>query len=82
MAPSGCPPSLPLCVCLFLASGFAQAGRLLVVPMDGSHWFTMQMIVEKLSHRGHEVVVVIPEVSWHMGVLLNIRPTQAAEHRV
>ncbi|XP_029390497.1 UDP-glucuronosyltransferase 1-9-like isoform X2 [Mus pahari] len=70
MAPTAFPASL-LCVCLLLASGLAQAGRLLVVPMDGSHWFTMQMIVEKLSHRGHEVVVVIPEVSWQMGKSLN-----------
>ncbi|XP_055472706.1 UDP-glucuronosyltransferase 1A7 isoform X4 [Psammomys obesus] len=64
-------PALPLCVCLLLASGFAQAGRLLVVPMDGSHWFTMQMVVEKLISRGHEVVVVKPEVSWQLGQSLN-----------
>ncbi|OBS67947.1 hypothetical protein A6R68_03512 [Neotoma lepida] len=71
MAPADLPASLPLCLCLLLASGFAQAGRLLVVPMDGSHWFTMQMVVEKLIHRGHEVVAVVPEVSWHMGQSLN-----------
>ncbi|XP_042115731.2 UDP-glucuronosyltransferase 1A7-like [Peromyscus maniculatus bairdii] len=72
MAPAGLPASLPLCVCLLLASGFAQAGRLLVVPMDGSHWFTMQMVVEKLIHRGHEVVAVVPEVSWQLGKSLNL----------
>ena len=71
MAPADFPASLPLCVCLLLASGLAQAGRLLVVPMDGSHWFSMKMIVEKLSHRGHEVVVVSPEVSWRLGKSLN-----------
>lgn len=71
MAPAGSPASLPLCVCLLLASGFAQAGRLLVVPMDGSHWFTMQSVVEKLIHRGHEVVVVVPEVSWQLRKSLN-----------
>ncbi|XP_035295838.1 UDP-glucuronosyltransferase 1-8-like [Cricetulus griseus] len=72
MAPAGSPTTLPLCVCLLLASGFAQAGRLLVVPMDGSHWFTMQMVVEKLIHKGHEVVVVVPEVSWQLGKSLNL----------
>ncbi|XP_028732130.1 UDP-glucuronosyltransferase 1A9 isoform X1 [Peromyscus leucopus] len=72
MAPAGLPASLSLCVCLLLASGFAQAGRLLVVPMDGSHWFTMQSVVEKLIHRGHEVVVVVPEVSWQLGKSLNL----------
>ncbi|XP_052605286.1 UDP-glucuronosyltransferase 1A7-like [Peromyscus californicus insignis] len=72
MAPGDLPASLSLCVCLLLASGFAQAGRLLVVPMDGSHWFTMQMVVEKLIHRGHEVVAVVPEVSWQLGKSLNL----------
>ncbi|XP_051010247.1 UDP-glucuronosyltransferase 1A9 isoform X6 [Acomys russatus] len=72
MAPAASPASLPLCVCLLLASGFAQAGRLLVMPMDGSHWFTMQTVVEELLHRGHEVVVVVPEVSWQLGRSLNV----------
>ncbi|XP_028732010.2 UDP-glucuronosyltransferase 1A7-like [Peromyscus leucopus] len=72
MAPAGLPASLPLCVCLLQISGFAQAGRLLLVPMDGSHWFTMQMVVEKLLHRGHEVVAVVPEVSWQLGKSLNL----------
>nr|XP_042115732.1 UDP-glucuronosyltransferase 1A9-like [Peromyscus maniculatus bairdii] len=40
--------------------------------MDGSHWFTMQMVVEKLIHRGHEVVAVVPEVSWQLGKSLNL----------
>ncbi|XP_038195195.1 LOW QUALITY PROTEIN: UDP-glucuronosyltransferase 1A7-like [Arvicola amphibius] len=71
MAPIGFPASLPLCVCLLLVSGFAQAGRLLVVPMDGSHWFTIQSVVEKLIHNGHEVVVVVPEVSWQLGKSVN-----------
>ncbi|XP_021571767.1 UDP-glucuronosyltransferase 1-8-like [Carlito syrichta] len=62
---------LPLCVCLLLTSGFAEAGRLLVVPVDGSHWFAMQSIMEKLILRGHEVVVVMPEVSWQLGKSLN-----------
>nr|XP_045003512.1 UDP-glucuronosyltransferase 1A7 isoform X2 [Jaculus jaculus] len=67
MAPAILPPPLPLCVCLLLACGCARAGKLLVVPMDGSHWFTMKSVVEKLIHRGHEVVVVMPEVSWQLG---------------
>nr|XP_003418003.1 UDP-glucuronosyltransferase 1-10-like [Loxodonta africana] len=71
MAPASLMCFLPLCVCLVLAPGFAEAGKLLVVPMDGSHWFTMQAVVEKLIHRGHEVVVVMPEVSWQLGKSLN-----------
>ncbi|XP_013375348.1 PREDICTED: UDP-glucuronosyltransferase 1-8 isoform X3 [Chinchilla lanigera] len=71
MAPAHSPSPLPLCLCLLLASSFAQAGRLLVVPMDGSHWFTMRSVVEKLVQRGHEVVAVMPEASWQLGQSLN-----------
>ncbi|NWS46875.1 UD19 glucuronosyltransferase, partial [Probosciger aterrimus] len=46
----------------------SDGGKLLVLPMDGSHWLSMRPLVEKLSERGHKVVVVIPEVSWQMRV--------------
>jgi glucuronosyltransferase len=65
------PGPLTLCVCLLPASGFVEAGKLLVVPMDGSHWFTMRSVVEKHIRRGHEVVTVMPEVSWQLGQSLN-----------
>ncbi|NXF10301.1 UD18 glucuronosyltransferase, partial [Smithornis capensis] len=42
----------------------SEGGKLLVVPMVGSHWLSMQEVVVKLSERGHEVVVLMPEVSW------------------
>ncbi|NP_001106093.1 UDP-glucuronosyltransferase 1-9 precursor [Papio anubis] len=71
MTRTGWSSPLPLCVCLLLACGFAEAGKLLVVPMDGSHWFSMRSVVEKLILRGHEVVVVIPKVSWQLGRSLN-----------
>ncbi|XP_004637461.1 UDP-glucuronosyltransferase 1-7-like [Octodon degus] len=71
MAPSSSPILLPLYQYLLLVSSFAQAGRLLVVPMDGSHWFTMHLVIKKLIERKHEVVAVMPEVSWHMGQSMN-----------
>ncbi|XP_008063314.2 UDP-glucuronosyltransferase 1-9-like [Carlito syrichta] len=71
MAPVVLSSSFLLCVCFLLTSDFAKAGRLLVVPMDGSHWFTMQSVVEKLILRGHEVVIVMPEVSRQLGKSLN-----------
>ncbi|KAM9284075.1 UDP-glucuronosyltransferase 1A8-like [Cariama cristata] len=52
---------------IFLLPGLSDGGKLLVVPMVGSHWLSMQQLVEKLAERGHEVVVVMPEVSWQMG---------------
>ncbi|CAN8201077.1 unnamed protein product [Coccothraustes coccothraustes] len=51
---------------LLLLPCLSDGGKLLVVPMVGSHWLSMQEVVEKLSERGHEVVVLVPEVSWQM----------------
>lgn len=42
---------------------FGEAGRLLVIPQDGSHWLSMVPVIEKLSERGHEIVVAAPEVN-------------------
>ncbi|NXI06481.1 UD15 glucuronosyltransferase, partial [Pachycephala philippinensis] len=39
----------------------AAAGKLLVVPMEGSHWLSMKKVVIELSKRGHEIVVVAPD---------------------
>ncbi|XP_057600000.1 UDP-glucuronosyltransferase 1-6-like isoform X4 [Hippopotamus amphibius kiboko] len=41
----------------------AMGDKLLVVPQDGSHWLSMKDIVERLSERGHEIVVVVPEIN-------------------
>ncbi|KAG1960036.1 UDP-glucuronosyltransferase 1-5 [Pimephales promelas] len=55
-----------LLLCLFCL-GSAEAGKLLVVPSDGSHWTGMKPLVEELGRRGNQVVVVIPEASLSMG---------------
>uniref|UniRef100_A0A8D0E788 glucuronosyltransferase n=1 Tax=Salvator merianae TaxID=96440 RepID=A0A8D0E788_SALMN len=51
---------LTVLLCLW---DFAESGKLLVVPPDGSHWLSMKVLVEKLAQRGHDVVVVMPENS-------------------
>ncbi|XP_066542518.1 UDP-glucuronosyltransferase 1A1-like, partial [Hoplias malabaricus] len=50
-----------------LCLGSVEAGKLLVIPADGSHWTGMKPLVEELGRRGNEVVVVIPEASLSMG---------------
>lgn len=40
-----------------------QGGKLLVVPMDGSHWLSMKILVKEIVNRGHEVLVLVPESS-------------------
>ncbi|XP_046903510.1 UDP-glucuronosyltransferase 1A1-like [Hypomesus transpacificus] len=55
---------------LCLVSG-AEAGKLLVIPSDGSHWTGLKPLVEELGRRGNQVVVVIPEASKSMGLSEN-----------
>ncbi|NXO15117.1 UD11 glucuronosyltransferase, partial [Oriolus oriolus] len=36
------------------------------VPVDGSHWLSMREVLDILGQKGHEVVVVAPDVSLHI----------------
>ncbi|NXU34782.1 UD11 glucuronosyltransferase, partial [Drymodes brunneopygia] len=58
--------SPPAVVLLLSLLGLAAAGKLLVVPADGSHWLSMREVLEILGQKGHEVVVVAPEVTLHI----------------
>ncbi|XP_075896481.1 UDP-glucuronosyltransferase-like [Nelusetta ayraudi] len=40
-----------------------HAGKVLVLPVDGSHWLSMKILVKELVHRGHEILVLAPETS-------------------
>ncbi|CAJ1071620.1 UDP-glucuronosyltransferase-like [Xyrichtys novacula] len=42
-------------------------GKLLVIPMDGSHWVGVKALAQEMGRRGHQVTVVIPELSIRMG---------------
>nr|XP_039924826.1 UDP-glucuronosyltransferase 1A1-like [Hirundo rustica] len=65
MAP-GLSASPPVVVLLLSLLGLAAAGKLLVVPVDGSHWLSMKEVLDMLQQKGHEVVVVAPEVTMHI----------------
>ncbi|NXS71586.1 UD16 glucuronosyltransferase, partial [Pandion haliaetus] len=45
---------------------FAEGGKILVIPQDGSHWLSMRPVVRKLQQNGHEVVVVVPSTNLYM----------------
>ncbi|XP_005392857.1 PREDICTED: UDP-glucuronosyltransferase 2B15-like [Chinchilla lanigera] len=47
---------LQLCCCF----SFGSSGKVLVWPMEYSHWMNMKIIVEELIQRGHDVTVLIP----------------------
>uniref|UniRef100_A0A3Q3G1N0 UDP glucuronosyltransferase 1 family, polypeptide A1 n=1 Tax=Labrus bergylta TaxID=56723 RepID=A0A3Q3G1N0_9LABR len=46
-------------VCQSQGSG----GKVLVLPVDGSHWLSMKILVKELNQRGHEVLVLVPDSS-------------------
>ncbi|XP_056144980.1 UDP-glucuronosyltransferase-like [Lampris incognitus] len=46
-----------------LTPGPVDGGKVLVMPVDGSHWLSMKLLVKELTLRGHEVVVLVPETS-------------------
>uniref|UniRef100_A0A8C0TWY0 UDP-glucuronosyltransferase n=2 Tax=Canis lupus familiaris TaxID=9615 RepID=A0A8C0TWY0_CANLF len=45
---------------------WVEGGKVLVVPLDGSHWLSMKKAVQKLHARGHQMVVVSPESNMHI----------------
>ncbi|NWH55370.1 UD11 glucuronosyltransferase, partial [Fregata magnificens] len=45
----------------------AAAGKLLVIPMEGSHWLSMKEVLAELSTRGHEIVVIAPDSKMLIG---------------
>ncbi|KAL2093392.1 hypothetical protein ACEWY4_010704 [Coilia grayii] len=54
--------ALLLSATLSLSSG----GKVLVFPLDGSHWVNMKVIIEELRSRGHNITVVRPSDSWYI----------------
>ncbi|XP_027625164.1 UDP-glucuronosyltransferase 1-1-like [Tupaia chinensis] len=44
----------------------SHAGKILLVPMEGSPWLSMVGTVQQLQQRGHEIVVLAPEASIHI----------------
>uniref|UniRef100_A0A5F9DP87 UDP-glucuronosyltransferase n=1 Tax=Oryctolagus cuniculus TaxID=9986 RepID=A0A5F9DP87_RABIT len=45
---------------------WAEGGKVLVVPVDGSHWLSMREVVRELHARGHQALVLGPEVTMHI----------------
>ncbi|NXE97353.1 UD11 glucuronosyltransferase, partial [Menura novaehollandiae] len=41
----------------------AGGGKLLVVPMDGSHWLSLRSLLVALRQKGHQILTVAPEVN-------------------
>uniref|UniRef100_A0A8C8GFV0 glucuronosyltransferase n=1 Tax=Oncorhynchus tshawytscha TaxID=74940 RepID=A0A8C8GFV0_ONCTS len=57
------PGLLVLLCCLALCPADVQGDKVLVMPVDGSHWLSMKLLVKELAARGHEMVVLVPDTS-------------------
>nr|XP_034377902.1 UDP-glucuronosyltransferase 1-5-like [Arvicanthis niloticus] len=51
---------------LLCALPWTEGGKVLVLPLDGSHWLSMQNVVRDLHARGHQSVVLAPEVTMYV----------------
>lgn len=58
-------PLLLLSVSVLIGPG-VQAGKILVFPVDGSHWVNMNLLIQSLHSKGHEVTVVRTATSWYV----------------
>ncbi|KAM4573879.1 UDP-glucuronosyltransferase 2C1-like [Odontesthes bonariensis] len=43
-----------------------SGGKILVFPLDGSHWVNMKVLIEGLHASGHEITVIRPSDSWYI----------------
>uniref|UniRef100_A0A3P8TXX0 UDP-glucuronosyltransferase n=1 Tax=Amphiprion percula TaxID=161767 RepID=A0A3P8TXX0_AMPPE len=48
------------------SAALVNGGKVLVFPVDGSHWINMKVIIEELHSRGHEVTVLRPSDAWYI----------------
>ncbi|MEQ2178384.1 hypothetical protein GOODEAATRI_013411 [Goodea atripinnis] len=55
-------------VLLFSASllSSGDGGKVLVFPVDGSHWLNMKILLEALHFRGHQITVLRSLTSWYV----------------
>ncbi|XP_068443787.1 UDP glucuronosyltransferase 5 family, polypeptide G1 [Clinocottus analis] len=51
---------------LSLRPACCSGSRILVVPVDGSHWINMEVILQELHSRGHHVTVLRSAKSWYI----------------
>nr|XP_040037634.1 UDP-glucuronosyltransferase 2C1-like [Gasterosteus aculeatus aculeatus] len=64
---SGVIPSFLAGLCFLLLRPTCCSGsRILVVPVDGSHWINMEVILRELHSRGHNITVLRSAKSWYI----------------
>lgn len=58
--------SLLLFTLLLILLSSASGGKILVFPLDGSHWVNMNVLIKELYAKGHEITVIRASDSWYI----------------
>ncbi|XP_076026733.1 UDP-glucuronosyltransferase 2C1-like [Genypterus blacodes] len=53
-------------VCLMTFGPLCDGAKILVFPVDGSHWINMKVLIEELHARGHSITVIRASTSWYI----------------
>ncbi|CAB1336648.1 unnamed protein product [Coregonus sp. 'balchen'] len=61
-----CVALVPVLLLLSSLQPSSEAGRVLVYPVDGSHWLNMRILVEALHTQGHQVTILRSSTSWYV----------------
>ncbi|KAL2088266.1 hypothetical protein ACEWY4_015165 [Coilia grayii] len=59
-------PPLLLVTILFLSVPGCHGGKILVVPLEGSHWVNMDILIRALHGQGHSITVLRTTKSWYI----------------
>ncbi|XP_068997915.1 UDP-glucuronosyltransferase 2B20-like [Embiotoca jacksoni] len=51
---------------LLFSAAPSHGGKVLIYPIDGSHWLNMKILVEALHSRGHQITVLRSSTSWYI----------------
>ncbi|KAL2088267.1 hypothetical protein ACEWY4_015166 [Coilia grayii] len=63
---SGPVSCLPLLLLLAWCAPECHGGRILVAPVEGSHWVNMDILIRELHLRGHSITVIRTSKSWYV----------------
>ncbi|XP_071344753.1 UDP-glucuronosyltransferase 2B17-like [Trachinotus anak] len=67
MPPDGCTKTFILLLSVvFFTLRICHGGKILIVPLEGSHWVNMDIMIKALHSRGHSVDVVRTSKSWYI----------------
>ncbi|XP_062311811.1 UDP-glucuronosyltransferase 2C1-like [Osmerus eperlanus] len=58
--------SLSVCLTFLRLPPPCHGGKILVFPVDGSHWVNMKILMEELHARGHSLTVIRASNSWYI----------------